>query len=165
MANVFLNPLNPKLSYIDRVLIIFQTVRWYGGTGGSRGSHGWVTGESWGGHGWVMGGSRVGHGWVTGGSRVGHEGVTGGSRVGHGGVTGGHGGVTWTRRATVTTSFKEITENINKRQKTKHKEITSKSKAIIVHVVRIGEIDRLIVSVVDAVYKTAKKYDEMLLKF
>ena len=35
-ANGFLNTLNPKLSYIDTVLIIFQTVRWYGGTGGSR---------------------------------------------------------------------------------------------------------------------------------
>ena len=75
-ANVFLNPLNLKLSYIDTVLIIFQTVRWYG----VRVGHGWVTGGSRMGHGWVTGGSRVGHGWVTGGSRVGH----GGGLLGHG---------------------------------------------------------------------------------
>ena len=97
-ANGFLNTLNPKLSYIDTVLIIFQTVRWYGGTGGSRVGHGWVTGGSRVGHRWVTGGSQVGHGWVTGGSRVGHGWVTGGSQVGHGWVTGGsqvgHGWVT-----------------------------------------------------------------------
>ena len=55
-ANGVLNTLNPKLSYIDTVLIIFQTVRWYGGTGGSRVGHGGVTGGSRGGHGWVTGG-------------------------------------------------------------------------------------------------------------
>ena len=60
-ASDILNPLNPKLSYIDTVLIIFQTVRWHGVTGGSRVGHGWVTGGSRGGH----GGSRGGHGGVT----------------------------------------------------------------------------------------------------
>ena len=46
MANGILNTLNPKLSYIDMVLFIFQTVRWYGGTGGARGGHGWGTREA-----------------------------------------------------------------------------------------------------------------------
>ena len=41
MASGILSPLNPKLSHTDTVLIIFQTVRWYGGTRGARVGHGW----------------------------------------------------------------------------------------------------------------------------
>ena len=67
MANVFLSTLNPKLSHKDTVLIIFQMVRWYGGTGGVRVGYGWGTG-----------GARVGHGWGTGVStRVRRAAVTG----------------------------------------------------------------------------------------
>ena len=68
MANVFLSTLNPILSHKDTVLIIFQTVRGYGGTGGARVGHGWGTGGARVGHGWGTGGARVGHGWGTGGS-------------------------------------------------------------------------------------------------